>query len=381
MTTTLALSELTGFYILTGKGQLGYFDEKKTFVVDTALSQKFAGHITHFIQSYLKNPDEEGLRVAIVYQPQQARKWGSLTMVLTDAALRKLYPASHARVDELTYFQLQNHEKSIYRGIELFLDYHTDTEPDTPIFCPVCINRNTTLERYASNCHLDAEDTQAKSPVIEVVNLLGGIPVGRRNTPEIWELRNQIYGHAVRKELRKSLEMELLESARAHAPGSSRHDVSSNVYNTVDRRGEREVTLDGQRGNARMHRVVGNDKAVDPETLKSFEKFQALGFDLLSQLSEHCPVQVAPVGTPLFRRGSNDNQNFYLLEGTVQLEAKDGGTFQIEGGTQKARAEIAHLKPRMYTVTAVTPIKYLQIDAATETRILNTKSSGGFELV
>jgi hypothetical protein len=381
MTMGLELSELAGLYILTGKGRLGYFDENKAFVVDTVLSQKFAEHNTRFIQSYLRNPDEPGLRLALIYRSRQPRKWGALTMVLTDATLRKLYPASRARLDELTDFQLRNHDKSIYRGIELFLDYHIETEPDTPIFCPVCVNRNTTLDHYASSCHVDHVDVQAKTPVVEVVNLVGNIPVGRRNSSEIWKLHKSIYNHAVKKNLRKPVEMELLESARKHSSGSSIGVKSNDTFGFEDRRSEREITLGSQDNSTKIRRVTENDENVDTKLLKTFVKFNGLDGDRLTRLAAHSPVLSAPPGSLLFSRGSGDNWNYYLLEGIIQLEAKDGGTVRIEAGTTRARAEIANLKPRMYTVTAITPIKYLRIDSAFETEILRTESSDGLELI
>ena len=76
------------------------------------------------------------------------------------------------------------------------------------------------------------------------------------------------------------------------------------------------------------------------------------------------------------RRGGTDDVNIYLLEGTVELEAADGGKHLLEGGSAKTSTAIASLKPRKYTVTAYTPIKYFQTSDAAEAEILSKKPRG-----
>jgi hypothetical protein len=64
----------------------------------------------------------------------------------------------------------------------------------------------------------------------------------------------------------------------------------------------------------------------------------------------------------LLERGTNDSWNLYLVDGTVELVAADGVPKTIEGGTPTARNPISCLKPRMYTVSALTRVAFLWID-------------------
>lgn len=86
-------------------------------------------------------------------------------------------------------------------------------------------------------------------------------------------------------------------------------------------------------------------------------------------------MRTAPAGTVLIKRGGNDNWNYYLLNGAVRLKARDGTHFVIEGGSPKARWPLANLRPRIYSVTAISPVTYLQIDATFEAEILGKKDS------
>jgi hypothetical protein len=63
----------------------------------------------------------------------------------------------------------------------------------------------------------------------------------------------------------------------------------------------------------------------------------------------------------LLERGSTGQWSLYLLFGTLRLTAADGAERTIEGGTDQARNAIASLKPRMFTVTAVTPVRFLWV--------------------
>jgi hypothetical protein len=73
-------------------------------------------------------------------------------------------------------------------------------------------------------------------------------------------------------------------------------------------------------------------------------------------------IYKVPPGTQLLERGTNDSWNLYLIEGTVELVAADGMPKAIEGGTPTASNPISCLKPRMYTVSALTRVAFLWID-------------------
>ena len=87
-----------------------------------------------------------------------------------------------------------------------------------------------------------------------------------------------------------------------------------------------------------------------------------MGHDRLEALAVQCLVYKVPPGTQLLERGTNDSWNLYLVDGSVQLMAADGVPKIIEGGTSAASNPISCLKPRMYTVSAVTRVAFLWID-------------------
>lgn len=374
MARTLEQANLSGIHILTPRGQLGYFDEHKKFVIDTELSVAFADHNARFIQTYLQSPDNADLRIALAYQPRTPRRWNSETLLLTRHMVHTLYPAFQTRRDELTEFQKRNREMSIYRGLELLLAYRTDLAPNSSVYCPVLINRHTQLDRYQMD--VDVEPGQPPElPVFEVLNLVGLVPLRKRNTPEIHELHQRIYQRAIDKQRRRPVEIQLLESGRRGAwrPENGFRDLSANRPSGAITRNET-----GVRGEAGL--TASGIEPVDTKQLREFERFRSVSFDRLERFGRGLETKTAPPGAVIARRGESDDWNYYLLQGVVQLEAEDGGKHIIEGGTHDARAALANLKPRRYQVMAVTTVKYLQIDSSAEAALLSSNTPLGFEL-
>jgi hypothetical protein len=370
MTRSLEQAELSGIYILTPRGQLGYFDESHRFVVDGDLTSKFADYNHRFIQSYMQTPDNAELRLALTYRPASPRLWRGETLLLTQQALRTLYPARHARTNELTEFQKRHREMSLYRGIELFLDYRSDIAPNCAVYCPVLINRNTLLDRYRDDVGADTAESSAQ-PVFEVLNLVGLIPLRKRNTPEVLELRHRLYHRVVDKRLRKSLEMRLLDSGRKSRP------ADASVWQT----GAHEPLTLGEPVNRQAVATPAADAGpVNAALLRRFDRFRIVATDTLDRFGQRLEMQTAPPGTVLLRRGESDNWNYYLVSGVVQLEAEDNAKHIIEGGSDPARAALANLQPRRYTVTAVTAVSYLKIDTSAESSLLSSNTPLGFEL-
>jgi hypothetical protein len=74
--------------------------------------------------AYLRNPEQGNFRLAIIHRMQEKRPWGSECLFLEKHIVRRLYPVTGMTTDvDLTSFQRKNREKSIYRGMELFLEY------------------------------------------------------------------------------------------------------------------------------------------------------------------------------------------------------------------------------------------------------------------
>ncbi len=101
---------------------------------------------------------------------------------------------------------------------------------------------------------------------------------------------------------------------------------------------------------------------VSPQLLKSFSPFADFEAEQLMPLLNRTRLKHANAGRCLMELGSVSDKVIYLVQGKLQLEAKDGVKHIVESGSEKARAPIAQLLPRQYRVETVTPVDYLQID-------------------
>jgi hypothetical protein len=375
MATIKSFPGLIGFYVLTSDGQLGAYEQDGEFVVDAKLTRAFADYNRRFLMAYLQSPEKGNFRLAIIHRTQEKRPWGSETLLLEKNIVRRLYPMTGTTELDLTVFQKKNREKSIYRGMEIFLEYKDASTPDLPVYCPVLYDRGKTLDDYAANLDRPVTSADRETPVVEILNLLAGIPVGKRYTPEIGILKEKIYQGIVKKGMRKSAEFTLIEDIRRNAVAATENAVAD-FYADVDKRAERQVTLDSKSGdpdaqhnandNALIRNIgsalVGHPEPAEPGTLKIFTRFRELDHARLEALAGKCMIYRVPPGTPLLERGTNDSWNLYLIDGTVELVAADGMPKTIEGGTPTASNPISCLKPRMYTVSALTRVAFLWID-------------------
>ena len=235
---------LIGFYVLTPEGELGCYDRKNNFVVDTRLTTSFADYNQHYLTSYLQNPQQGHFRLAIIHRTREKKPWGSETLWLEKHIVRRLYPVTGMTAEiGLTTFQRKNREQSLYRGMELFLEYKDASAPDMLVYCPVLYDWETTLGDYAALRDRPIASADREAPVVEVLNLLAGIPLGRRFGLDIAILREKIYHRIVKKGLRKSAEFTLIEDIRRHAPAARAADTRpDDPYGDVDQRAERQVT-------------------------------------------------------------------------------------------------------------------------------------------
>jgi len=367
MTETAMPLKLTGLYMLTDDGELGVIGDGNALTIDAALSQAFVLHNRRLLETYTNDPDA-GLRVALLYRASQPRAWGHDTLRLEASVVRDLYPVAGRGGAPLTMFQQKNREKSIYRGLELLLDYRKETEPRAPIYCPVLYDRRTLLGQYPSLPADTAEPRQL--PVIEVLNLVGTIPIGRRDVPAVHSLMQTLSARLIRKELRRS--QLAIDERKVTTP-----TVDGAGGYAADRRAERAQTLWADGGNpylgappqtpatappAQMARWLAQPHGKpDAMLLQSFAQFRAMSAEVLQVLAAQLLIHAAPAGVQLLNRDTTDEWNMYLIAGKVALDPGDGACVFIEGGSAKAAVPIASLKPRKYTVTTVTPIRFLWI--------------------
>ena len=380
---------LAGFYVLTSDGELGHYDKNDKFVRDAKLSKAFANYNRQYLMAYLRNPEQGNFRLALIHRSQEEKPWGSYTLLLEKHIVRRLYPVTGMTMElDLTAFQKKNREKSIYRGMELFLDYKDTSTPEMPVYCPVLYDRDTKLNDYVPILDQSLTSTDHEAPVVEVINLLAAIPISRRFTPEIATLKDKIYHGIVKKGMRKSAEFTLIEDIRRNAQIA--REGNADPYGDADKRAERHVALDSMAGHDKQTAfnandgtligkiraaLVGRPEPADPMILKTFSRFRDLAHEKLVDLAAQCLVYKVPPGTPLLERGTRDTCNFYLLEGTVHLVAADGMEKRIDAGTDTASNPISSLKPRMYTVSALTRVAFLWIDDKLVEQVVQGKSA------
>ncbi|HEC20773.1 MAG TPA: HDOD domain-containing protein [Gammaproteobacteria bacterium] len=101
-----------------------------------------------------------------------------------------------------------------------------------------------------------------------------------------------------------------------------------------------------------------------PEQLTAFVPFSECSADDLIVLADHAWIDQIKRGQVLARVGEEDDWDYYLIEGTLKLVAADGRESFIMGGSRTARAPVAHLKPRRYTLSAMTAVTCLRVEAS-----------------
>lgn len=364
-----AIPDLANFFILLGNGQLGSYNAKGEFLLHKSFTENFADFTSELLKNYQADPDSSGYRIAIVYPTREERPWKSASLALETETIRRLYPTSGPRREELTSFQKRNIENSIYRGIELLMEYQDEALPGNQIYCPVLHYRQTKLSDYLHLLAREEHPDDKSTPVLEVLNFLAPVPFGGRSSEPIAKFTTAIYEGVINKSARHT-SYDFLK----HRGGSVNiESVSKEVSDLADQAitsifGER--VREGFSGMMQAHcspetyervsRWLEEPyKYIEPEQLKFYSRFRRLGIDGLIVLSDKHPIFRAPVQTQLLARGTSDKWNMYLIDGVVELEAEDGEKFTVEAKTPQATTPIASLKPRIFTVTAVTPVQFL----------------------
>jgi hypothetical protein len=369
MQLTDILAEIpAGLYVLTTNGELGTYDAQRQFHIDEPLTRAFAEHISAFLRSHLQDQSADDRRIAILFESRQPREWGQLTLSLEDAVVRSLYPAGGRVAGELTGFQQKNREKSVYRGMELLLDYRRDGTPDVPIFCPVLFNPRATLAERVSAFGREPGEPERGIPVVDVLNLAATLPAARRTAPEILTLVEKMRRVLIRKDQRR----DALWSLRHAGLHTETLPPSADAFAEIarDKRGQRVITVPSV-DVRRLHETECVEpverwlklphQPVSTERLRGFAQFQRLDDAHLAELSARSLLYIAPAGMRLLERDLHDAWNLYLLEGSLMLTPADGATLRVDGGTDKAVHPVAFLKPRKYAVETLTPVSFLWV--------------------
>ena len=101
---------------------------------------------------------------------------------------------------------------------------------------------------------------------------------------------------------------------------------------------------------------------LNPKILSRFQQLKNLQPMQLELLASSLRIHSVPQGTRLLAHGDTDAYGLYLLKGKLRLTSVDGRTTFISDDSPQALSPIAHLLPRRYDVTALSPVEYLTID-------------------
>lgn len=82
---------------------------------------------------------------------------------------------------------------------------------------------------------------------------------------------------------------------------------------------------------------------------------------MLQAIIDDVPVSEAIPGEKIIELGDTSEFGYFLVTGSLSLNAADGGVRTIEADSDSAKNQIAQLIPRRYQVVAVTNVEYLKI--------------------
>lgn len=100
---------------------------------------------------------------------------------------------------------------------------------------------------------------------------------------------------------------------------------------------------------------------VSLDQLKFFSSLRRCDDDWLKALTSQISLRSAPAKAVLLNVGSTEQGELFLVDGSLVLEARDGRKSVITSGSESAMLSIARLRPSMYKVVALTPVRFLWI--------------------
>ena len=103
---------------------------------------------------------------------------------------------------------------------------------------------------------------------------------------------------------------------------------------------------------------------ITPQTaiLKKLVPICELTDENFRQLIQQIQLEVLPAGHTLFKRGDNDKNTYYLINGEITFADGNGAQKKLNHRSTQCRFPLDHHRPRHYTVTADTELRYLKID-------------------
>lgn len=374
------LPDIQGCFLLTPTGTLGRYGPDRRFQPEPGLSQVLARPIGQFLAEYRNTQDTRWMRLGVVHADRRDKPWKTATLAFADDVLRRLYPVTASRDGRMTSFQLRQREHSVFRGLELLLDYRDPAIAEIPYYCPVLMYRGTTLAHYLPWPERPLRETDRNTVAVEVVDLLTGLARSQRNVPGAAELVIAERQALVRPERRQAPELALVEELPAGRGAGAAADVDpyagedgvqvlEELRSRFAASGFRDWDYGAwfrahapassqQRFGAQLA-AAGGYRYRAADDLRGFERFADLDRAALQLIAAKNPVFRVPPGTRLLDAGTRDAWNLYLLSGELELLAPDGSSARLAGASPGARRPVAFLKPRVCSVIAASEVEFL----------------------
>lgn len=380
------LPDIQGCYLLTPTGTLGSYQPDGHFHTDAELTQALTGLIGQFLQEFRSTNDTRWLRLGVIHTDHTDKPWKSATLAFADDVLRRLYPMTSVRDGRMTSFQLRHREQSLFRGMELLLNYRDSAIPEIPYYCPVLVYRSTTLDYYLPWLDRPPRDSDRQTVVVEAIDLLAGLARSQRRVPSVAQLIAAERRALIRPERRQATSLGLMGDVRTRSvtPPPQPPSTAAVVDPYVGEQNVQAVAEIEARYAANNFRdwdygawfkthstpesaerfgqqlaAEGGYRRRSADDLRFFERFEGQDRAALQLIAAKSPVFRVPAGTLLLDVGTRDSWNLYLLSGEIELIAPDGARYQLTGGSRSARQPVAFLKPRLFSVNTLSEVEFL----------------------
>lgn len=121
------------------------------------------------------------------------------------------------------------------------------------------------------------------------------------------------------------------------------------------------------------------DTQLPPPTaadLRHFAPFEALRDEQLILLAGMTCLVQHKEGAGILAFDDTSTQQYFLLSGAVELEARDGMRQVIESGSDKARAALAAVRPSAFSVIALSPVRLLAVETGVLAKLGQAAETG-----
>ncbi|MBK8161604.1 MAG: HDOD domain-containing protein [Gammaproteobacteria bacterium] len=121
------------------------------------------------------------------------------------------------------------------------------------------------------------------------------------------------------------------------------------------------------------------DTQLPPPTaadLRHFAPFEALQDEQLILLTGMTCLVQHKEGAGILAFDDTSAQQYFLLSGSVELEARDGMRQVIESGSDKARAALAAARPSAFSVIALSPVRLLAVETGVLAKLGQAAETG-----